>query len=65
MLLDASETVLGIFGFGRTLNGKTKDKWWMELRRNKMNDVQVEAGARSSSQLNQVCIEARLWHITK
>jgi len=40
MLLDAAETVLGIFGFSRELYGKPKDKkWWMELRRNKMNDV--------------------------
>lgn len=36
MLLDAAETVLGIFGFDRTLYGKPKDKkWWMELRRNR------------------------------
>jgi len=50
MLLDASETTLGIFGFDRTLYGKPKDKkWWMELRRNAMNDVQAEAGARSWS----------------
>ena len=36
MLLDASETVLGIFGFDRTLFGKPKDKkWWMQLRRNR------------------------------
>ena len=47
MLLDASETTLGIFGFDRTLYGKPKDKkWWMELRRNRMNDVQAEAGVR-------------------
>ena len=47
MLLDASETTLGIFGFDRTLYGKPKDKkWWMELRRNRVNDVQAEAGAR-------------------
>ena len=39
------ETVLGIFGFDRTLYGKQKDKrWWMELRRNAMNDVEAEAG---------------------
>jgi hypothetical protein len=45
MLLDAAETVLGIFGFDRTLYGKQKDKrWWMELRRNAMNDVEAEAG---------------------
>ena len=47
MLLDAAETVLGIFGFDRALYGKPKDKkWWMELRRNKMNDVQAETGMR-------------------
>ena len=47
MLLDAAETVLGIFGFDRTLYGKPKDKkWWMQLRRNAMNDVQAEAGVR-------------------
>ena len=45
MLLDAAETVLGIFGFDRKLYGKQKDKrWWMELRRNTMNDVEAEAG---------------------
>jgi glutamate-1-semialdehyde aminotransferase len=43
MLLDASETVLGIFGFDRTLFGKPKDKkWWMQLKRNGMSDVKVE-----------------------
>ncbi len=47
MLLDATETVLGVFGFDRTLFGKPKDKkWWLELRRNRMNDVQAEAGTR-------------------
>jgi hypothetical protein len=47
MLLDAAETRLGIFGFERTLFGKPKDnKWWMEIRRNKMNDTQAEARAR-------------------
>ena len=43
MLLDASETVLGIFGFDRTMFGKPKDKkWWMQLRRNRMSDVKAE-----------------------
>ena len=43
MLLDASETVLEIFGFDRTLYGKPKDKkWWMQLRRNRMSDVKAE-----------------------
>jgi hypothetical protein len=45
MLLDAAETVLGIFGCDRTLYGKPKDKkWWMQLRRNAMNDVLGFAG---------------------
>ena len=43
MLLDASETVLEIFGFDRTLFGKPKDKkWWMQLRRNRISDVKAE-----------------------
>jgi hypothetical protein len=43
MLLDAAETVLGIFGFDRTLFGKPKDdKWWMQLSRNRMSDVKAE-----------------------
>ena len=47
MLLDAAETVLGIFGFDRTLFGKTKDrKWWMEIRRNRTNDVEAEIGTK-------------------
>jgi hypothetical protein len=44
MLLDAAESVLGIFGFDRTLYDKPKDKrWWMELKRNNINDVRAEA----------------------
>jgi DNA polymerase elongation subunit (family B) len=47
MLLDATENVLGIFGFRRELYGKPRDKrWWMELRRNQMNDVKAEARTR-------------------
>jgi DNA polymerase elongation subunit (family B) len=43
MLLDAAETVLGNFGFDRTLYGKPKDKkWWMQLSRNRMSDVKAE-----------------------
>jgi ubiquinone/menaquinone biosynthesis C-methylase UbiE len=42
-----AETLLGIFGFNRTLFGKPKDKkWWMELRRNNRNDVRAEVGLR-------------------
>jgi DNA polymerase elongation subunit (family B) len=45
MLLDAADTVLGIFEFDRTLYGKLKDKkWWMELRRNRTQDMQAEIG---------------------
>jgi DNA polymerase elongation subunit (family B) len=43
MLLDASETVLGIFGFDRTIYGKSKDKrWWQELRRSRLSDISAE-----------------------
>ncbi len=43
MLLDAAETVLGIFGFDRTMYGKPKDKkWWLELKRMRLLDVNVE-----------------------
>jgi hypothetical protein len=35
----------GIFGFERTLFIKSKDKkWWIELRSNRMKEVQAEAG---------------------
>jgi hypothetical protein len=43
MLLDATENVLGIFGFDRTLFGKSKDKrLGLEMRRHRMNDVRAE-----------------------
>jgi DNA polymerase elongation subunit (family B) len=43
LLLDASETVMGIFGFDRAMFGKPKDKkWWMQLRRNRISDVKAE-----------------------
>jgi hypothetical protein len=43
MLLDAAETILGIFGFDRTVYGKAKDKKsWMQLRRNRISDVKAE-----------------------
>jgi hypothetical protein len=38
ILLDAVETVLGIFGFDRTLYGKPKDK------RNTIHNIEAEAG---------------------
>lgn len=47
MLLDATENVLSIFGFDRTLFGKPKDKkWWMTFRRDRLNNVQAEVGTR-------------------
>jgi DNA polymerase elongation subunit (family B) len=43
ILLDAAENGLTIFGFDRTIYGKTKDKrWWIELRRNRTKDIQAE-----------------------
>ena len=51
--------MLGIFGFDRILFGKAKDKkWWMELRRNKMNDMQAEVDARLSNRLIKVRIQS-------
>lgn len=46
-LFNCVENVLEIFCFDRTLYGKSKDKkWWMELKRNRIRDVQAEAGVR-------------------
>ena len=43
MLLDAAESVLGIFGFDRSLFGKPRDKkWWMQLIRNRLSDMKAE-----------------------
>jgi hypothetical protein len=48
MLLDAAETVLGYFGFDRTLYGGTKNiskrKWWWleELRQEREKDIKLE-----------------------
>jgi DNA polymerase elongation subunit (family B) len=44
MLLDAAETVLGIFGFDRTVYGKPRNKeWWQELRKSRKQDIETEA----------------------
>jgi DNA polymerase elongation subunit (family B) len=47
MILDAAETVLGLFGFDRTVysNFKTKGrrKWYEELREERTRDIQTEA----------------------
>jgi hypothetical protein len=48
MILDAAETVLGYFGFDRTLYGNKKNmskrKWWWveELRQERERDIKVE-----------------------
>jgi DNA polymerase elongation subunit (family B) len=46
MLLEAVETVLGYFGFDRTLYGDTSRnknrKWWSELREDRRKDVETE-----------------------
>ena len=48
MMLDASETVLGYFGFDRTVyrdfNNKGRRKWWWyeELREERIRDIQTE-----------------------
>jgi hypothetical protein len=46
ILLDAAETVLGCFGFSRTLYGDTtlirKRKWWHTLREERTKDIETE-----------------------
>ena len=45
MILDAAETVLGTFGFNRTVYGDTKKgngKWWQELIQERRRDIQTE-----------------------
>jgi hypothetical protein len=48
MILDAAETVLGYFGFDRTVygtpskNGKKKMKWYNELQDERTKDIQTE-----------------------
>jgi hypothetical protein len=46
MLLEAAETVLGYFGFDRTLYGDTirkkNKKWWYELRQERRKDMETE-----------------------
>jgi hypothetical protein len=47
MVLDAAETVLGFFGFDRTVYGNYKKKkgrkWYEELREERTRDIQTEA----------------------
>jgi hypothetical protein len=46
MLLEAAETVLGYFGFDRTIYGdvgRNKNrKWWYELRQERRKDIEIE-----------------------
>ncbi len=48
MILDAAETVLGYFGFDRTVYGSKRNKaerkwWWLEeLRQEREKDIKVE-----------------------
>ena len=46
MILDAAETVLGFFGFDRTVysNNKTvrRKKWYEELREQRARDIETE-----------------------
>lgn len=45
MLLDAAETVLGCFGFSRSLYGQNRSKkreWWQQLRDQRQKDIDIE-----------------------
>jgi DNA polymerase elongation subunit (family B) len=46
MLLEAAETILGYFGFDKTIYGnairKKNRKWWKELRDERRKDIETE-----------------------
>jgi hypothetical protein len=46
MILDAAETVLGSFGFDRSIYGNFKrnkgEKWYEELREERTRDIHTE-----------------------
>ena len=44
MLLEAAESILGYFGFDRTIYGDRKKnrKWWYEIRQERQKDIQTE-----------------------
>jgi hypothetical protein len=46
MVLDAAETVLGFFGFDRSVYSNLKKgrkrKWYEELREQRVRDVEIE-----------------------
>jgi DNA polymerase elongation subunit (family B) len=50
MLLEAAETILGYFGFDRTIYGdavrKKNRKWWYELREERRKDMETEKCSR-------------------
>lgn len=55
MLLDAAVTVLGYFGFDRTLYGdkknmsKRKWRWFEELRQERERDIYIEMSEKHSN----------------
>jgi DNA polymerase elongation subunit (family B) len=44
MLLEAAESILGYFGFDRTVYGDRKKnrKWWYEIRQERGRDIETE-----------------------
>jgi hypothetical protein len=47
MLLEAAESILGYFGFDRTIYAtkitkKKNKKWWHELREERIRDIETE-----------------------
>ena len=46
MLLEATESILGYFGFDRTIYGdavrRKNRKWWYELRQERRQDIETE-----------------------
>ena len=54
MILDAAETVLGYFGFNRTVyenpkNNRRKRKWYEELQEEKTRDIQAEVMGKTTT----------------
>ena len=44
MLLEAVDSILGYFGFDRTVYGDRKKnrKWWYQLRQERRKDIKIE-----------------------
>ena len=44
MLLEVTESILGYFGFDRTVyrDRKKNRKWWYEIRQERQKDIQTE-----------------------